>query len=312
MSNLNHPCEESCMSTSVTTMAGALVKLVRPRQWAKNVFVFAGVVFGGHLAVVEDVARAMAATLLFCLLSGAVYVLNDLRDISTDRLHPIKKNRPLAAGQVSLVVAGIYGIVLLAGSLTGFYFLSKGAWAFAIGYIVLNIFYSTWWKHVVVLDILSVAMGFVIRVLVGVLAVPVAIGEWIVICTLFLALLISLGKRRSEVVLLGNQAAEHRKILGHYPLQFLDTLIVITSSMTVITYSLFTIDGGHGKQLLLTIPFVLYGVFRYLYLVYVLESTDAPEVMVLRDRPMLINGVLWGLVAAALFNVNRIAQILGW
>ena len=290
----------------------ALVKLMRPRQWAKNAFVLAGVVFGGRVGVGADVLHAVEAAGLFCLLSGAVYVLNDLRDMPTDRLHPTKKHRPLAAGDVSPVVAGLFGLVLLGVSLAGFWQLSRGTFLFAAVYIVINVFYSIWWKHMVVLDILTVAMGFVIRVLVGVLAVPVAIGEWIIVCTLFLALLISLGKRRSEIVLLGDAAAEHRRILGHYPLQFLDTLIVIVSGMTVITYTLFTIDGGHGKALVVTIPFVLYGVFRYLYLVYVKEVTDAPEILVLKDTPLLIDGLLWGATAAALFNVSGVQRLLTW
>jgi 4-hydroxybenzoate polyprenyltransferase len=287
----------------LVTISG-LVRLVRPRQWVKNVFVLAAPVYGGALFVDGKIIRALLAVAIFCALSGGVYIFNDLKDIEQDRLHPRKRSRPLASGEVSRWLAVLFGVVLLAVSLGGSYVLSLGLFGTSLCYLAINTFYTLWWKHTVILDIFCVASGFVLRVIAGALAVDVVLRPWILVCTLSLALLISLGKRRSEVVLLGEDAEAHRRTLGEYPLRFLDVLIVVASTMTVLAYSLFTFDSSHSRYLMTTIPFVLYGVFRYLYLIYVRGETDPPELILLHDAPMLVNGVLWGVLSAWLFHQN--------
>ncbi len=291
----------------------ALFRLMRPHQWLKNVFVFAGLAFGERVTSTGDLEHVLSigdpadiirssivAFVVFCAISGVVYIFNDLKDVEQDRLHPQKRNRPLAAGEVSPVFAALFGALVLVAGLALAYWLSTGLFWIATAYLVINVVYTVWWKHAVILDIFSVASGFVLRVLAGVVAVDAVIGPWIVICTLFLALLISLGKRRSEVALLGENAGNHRKILIDYPLPFLDLLIVSTAGMTVMTYALFTFESGRGVALMFTIPFVLYGVFRYLYLLYVAGSTLPPEALVVKDRALLFTGVLWVALTAAL------------
>jgi len=278
-----------------------IIRLARPVQWVKNVFVAAAPVYAGQIFVPEIFGKTSAAVLLFCALSSGVYIINDYFDMARDREHPVKKNRPLPSGQVPVPLALIIGFALLAGSLFGCAAISRGLLAIAAAYVSVNGLYTLWWKHVVVLDIMCVASGFVFRVAAGGLAVGVPVRPWILLCTLCLALLISLGKRRGEALLLGENAAKHRRILGEYPAPFLDVLIVIVAGMTLITYCLFTFHSGHSEKLMLTIPFVLYGVFRYLYLLYVAGSTDAPEVLILNDKPLAAASILWALLSAALF-----------
>ncbi len=297
--------------------AFALVRLARPRQWTKNAFVLAGCAFAERAStdgtlehvlraggLVSVAAQAAAAVCGFILLSAAVYVFNDIGDAERDRLHPVKRSRPVAAGDVSPWAASFYGALLFGAGMAVAEWLPRPFLWIAVSYVAINAAYTMWWKNVVVLDILSVSSGFVLRVLAGVIAVEAVVGPWIVACTMFLALLISLGKRRSEVVLLGDDAGSHRRILDEYPLPFLDKLIVTTSGITVMTYALFTFESGRGAALMLTIPLVIYGVFRYLYLMYVSGATLPPEELVLKDRALLITGLAWGILSAGLVAVS--------
>jgi 4-hydroxybenzoate polyprenyltransferase len=279
-----------------------IIRLIRPKQWLKNIFVLAVPVYAGQIFEPESLRNSIEALFLFCGLSAGVYIFNDFKDRERDRLHPAKRDRPLASGTVSPALALPFGFFLLVGSLVGCAAISTGLLAVAGIYLLINVLYTVWWKHVVILDILCVAFGFVLRVVAGGFAVGATIRPWILLCTLCLALLISLGKRRGEIALLGDGAADHRKILGEYPAAFLDILIVIVSGMTLMTYCLFTFYSGHSERLMVTIPFVLYGVFRYLYLLYVNNATDAPEALFLRDKPLLVNSMLWAVVSASLFN----------
>lgn len=291
----------------ISTIKG-LVRLARPRQWLKNGFVLAAPIYGGALIDPALVRVTVVAAIVFCGLSSAVYVLNDLKDVEQDRLHPVKRNRPIASGAVSPILAALYGALILAVSAWGAWELSFGFFLVGAIYLGINVCYTLWWKHVVVLDILSVAAGFVLRVIAGAVAADVILRAWILVCTLSLALLISLGKRRSEVVLLGADAGNHRRILGEYPLPFLDRLIGIAAALTLLTYSLFTFDSGHASDpnhapyLMATIPFVLYGVFRYLYLLFVRGATESPENLFLHDPPMIVNAVIWGALTVWLFH----------
>lgn len=278
-----------------------IIRLVRPKQWLKNLFVAAAPVYAGQLGEPGAIGTTIAAVALFCGLSAGVYIFNDFLDIERDRAHPVKRNRPFPSGEISPTLALPVGAVLLTGSLLGCAAISNGLLTIGAVYLAINALYSVWWKHVVVLDIMCVASGFVLRVLAGGFALGVPVRPWILICTLCLALLVSLGKRRSEVELLGENAAGHRRILNDYPASFLDVLIVVVAGMTLITYCLFTFDSGHSELLMLTIPVVLYGVFRYLYLLYVEKATEAPEALLLKDRPLLLASLLWAVMSVALF-----------
>ena len=286
-----------------------LARLLRPRQWPKNVFVFAGLAFGqlSNGAYVlqhqlsDSLPRVALAVLAFTALSGAVYVLNDLRDLRRDRLHPVKRQRPLASGRIPRMAAAPFAGLLLVTGFVAFRALSTGLLVLGATYVAINTVYTLWWKRVVILDVFCVASGFVLRVVAGVLAAGAVLRPWILLCTMFLALLISLGKRRGEIVLLGEESGNHRATLAEYPLPFIDMLIVGASAMTVITYALFTIESGRSPYLLVTVPFVLYGTFRYLYLLYVRRVTEAFETLMLRDRPLLAVGAIWAAVVALLF-----------
>jgi 4-hydroxybenzoate polyprenyltransferase len=298
-------------------MLRSTIRLMRPHQWLKNVFVLAGLAFGErlgndgvmvHVLAIDGwtqaVLRSVAAAAVFAVVSSAIYVFNDLQDAAVDALHPVKRSRPIASGAVSKGLAVVLGVILLSSGIVWANVLSPRLMYVMATYTVINVLYTIWWKNAVILDILSVASGFVLRVIAGVVVVGAVIGPWIVTCTLFLALLISLGKRRSEITLLGDEAGKHRKILKEYPMPFLDVLLICTSAMTVITYALFAVESDRSAMLVLTIPMVLYGVFRYMYLIYVRGTTLPPESLVVHDSPLLFTGILWVTVTAALMSMT--------
>jgi 4-hydroxybenzoate polyprenyltransferase len=278
-------------------MIGALVVSLRPRQWVKNLFVFAGVVFGQKL-LTPALFTAFGAFLIFCGLSGAVYLLNDVADREQDRLHPEKRNRPVAAGRLPAGVAVIAAVVLIGVGL-GASLLISGRFALtALAYVVLLSAYSAWLKHLVIVDVLVVAIGFVLRAVAGALAVQVAISGWLLICTILLALFLALGKRRHEVISLESEAVRHRAILAEYSAALLDQMIAVVTASTVTAYALYTMSPEtvakfHTALLPATLPFVLYGVFRYLYLLYQRQIGGNPSDAVLHDRALLLNTLLW-------------------
>ena len=278
----------------------ALLEALRPEQWVKNAVVFAALVFGGRLLDPAAGLRAAAGFLVFCGLSGAVYLVNDLRDLERDRHHPVKRTRPLAAGRLPIGIARIAAPVLAVSALAGAAALGTGFLVCAAAYLLLNLAYSFGLKSVVILDVLAVAAGFVLRAVAGALAIPVVFSEWLVLCTMLLALFLSFGKRRHEIVLLEASAGAHRASLQHYSLAFLDQMIVVVLSATVVSYSLYTISAQvaeklHTRLLPLTIPFVLYGIFRYLYVIHHLREGGSPTRTLFADRPILVDIALWGL-----------------
>ena len=276
-----------------------LLKSMRPRQWAKNVFVFVALFFDRKLADPESVLRTLAAFVLLCLMSSAVYLMNDLADIENDRQHPTKKNRPLAAGQLSPVVAAIAAAVLAVGSLIAGFILSTGLGWVLLLYLLIQISYTFWLKRVVLVDVLIVATGFILRIAAGVAVIEVErFSPWLYVFGGFLALFMVLGKRRHELVLLGENAGSHRAILKEYNLDLVDRLLGLVTTGAVIAYTLYTFlaEGLPANHfMMLTIPFVLYAVFRYLYLIHVRHEGGAPEDIFLRDRPMQISMVLWAI-----------------
>jgi 4-hydroxybenzoate polyprenyltransferase len=280
----------------VSLVAAAVVSL-RPRQWSKNLFVFAGLIFSQSLFT-PLVWPALGAFLIFCALSGAIYVFNDLVDVEKDRVHPTKRNRPIASGALAAPTAAVLGGVLLVGSLVAAFRLSVPFGLVAAAYAILLTAYSLWLKHLVILDVLTVAAGFVLRAVAGAAAIAVEISGWLVICTILVALFLALGKRRHEYRTLRGEAAAHRPILAEYSESFLDQMVAVVTASTVTAYALYTMSPEtvakfHTRLLPVTLPFVLYGIFRYLYLLYRRELGGNPSDLLLNDRALLVNTVLW-------------------
>ena len=278
-------------------LVAAVLASLRPRQWAKNLFVFAGVIFSQQLFT-PQAWRAVGAFALFCALSGAIYLLNDVADAEQDRLHPTKRRRPVASGALSRELALGIGLALLAASVVVSFGLGVPFGLVAVAYGVLLTAYSVWLKHLVILDVLTVAVGFVLRAVAGAVAVGADISGWLLICTVLIALFLALGKRRHEYLTLKGSAAAHRPILAEYSEGFIDQMIAVVTASAVTAYALYTMSPEtvakfHTRLLPLTLPFVLYGIFRYLYLLYRRELGGNPSDLVLSDRALLVNTTLW-------------------
>jgi 4-hydroxybenzoate polyprenyltransferase len=282
----------------------ALFKTMRPRQWTKNAIVLAPLVFDRQLGNLEGVARSAAALALFCLLSSAIYIINDLVDLEADRQHPKKKLRPLAAGQLSPTIAIAAALVILLIIFPLAYLLSPAFAAITAGYFLLNLAYSKWLKHIPLIDVMVIAAGFVLRVAGGVTVIQVKLfSPWLYVVTTLLSLYIGFGKRRAELALLDKGANSHRPVLEGYTIPLLDQIITVVSSSTIVAYSLYTFSAPispNNHAMMLTIPFVLYGVFRYLYLVQVKQYGGAPEELLLSDHPLQAAIALWGLSIVAI------------
>ena len=271
---------------------------LRPRQWVKNVVIFAALIFSQNLLYFPLILRASVAFVIFCLLSGAVYIFNDLMDLEQDRLHPVKRNRPIASGRITPQTASLSLLVLVAVAVGAAYRLGTPFLIAALSYLALFIFYTLKLKHVVILDLLAIAAGFVIRAVAGAVVISVDISHWLLLCTILLALFLGLAKRRHELILLADQASEHRKILAEYSPQLLDQMISVVTSSTVVTYALYTMSSETTEKfgtdnLVFTVPFVLYGIFRYLYLVHQKQEGGSPERLLFSDKYLLINVVAW-------------------
>ncbi len=283
-------------------MLSGLLKTMRPKQWTKNVFVFAALVFDKKLLNPVYAARTFAAFLLFCMMSGAVYIINDIADRDKDKLHPKKRNRPIASGRLPLPHAKAAATVLVGTSLWLGYVISPPLALILATYLVLNIAYSFVLKHLVIIDVLTIAAGFVLRVAAGTVVFPVErFSPWLYVCTTLLALFLALSKRRQEIVLLADGANSHRRILDEYNLYFLDEMLGLVSSTTLIAYALYTFSAPNlpsNHLMMLTIAFVLYGLFRYMYLIHVQKETAPPDEVLLKDKPLLLDVVLWVVTAA--------------
>lgn len=267
--------------------------VLRPKQWTKNLLVFAGLVFSGDLFVPFLLARAFRAFLVFSVLSATVYLVNDLIDRERDRLHPIKRNRPIAAGRISPGAAAVAAIMLGAGAVAAALRLDGRFGQIAIGYLALMISYSVWLKHLVIIDAAAIAAGFVLRAAAGAVVVGVDISPWLLVCTFLLAMFLALSKRRHELSLLTVGASDHRRALDEYSARLLDQMISVMTSSTLMAYALYTFSGVQDRRMVYTIPFVLYGIFRYLYLVHNRDLGGSPETILLSDPPTIINLVLW-------------------
>jgi 4-hydroxybenzoate polyprenyltransferase len=278
------------------------IKLMRPTQWIKNGFVFMPLIFSSRLFHIEDVIKVFGMCFVFCLASSVTYILNDYFDREHDRVHPLKKNRPLASGAISPTAALIFMAFLIVALLALAAVLQTPVQGFAIviGYILLHLVYSYWLKDIVIVDVLSISAGFLLRVLGGAVVLGVGVSSWLILCTFSIALFLALGKRRHEVVVLCDDAMCHRPVLENYSVAFLDQLLQVTTTSTFLFYCLYsvreTIPGGTGleqERMMLTIPFVTYGIFRYLYLIYHREDGGSPTALLLTDPPLLICTILW-------------------
>lgn len=276
----------------------SLISLFRPLHWSKNILVFAPLVFSGMLFRTEDILRSLMAFISFSLIASSIYVINDILDFEEDKNHPIKRFRPIPSGKISISIAIIVAFLLAIFSFTLSGILGLSFALVIFGYFSLNLLYSTLFKHIVILDIFSVAAGFLLRVLGGGFAIGIIISHWLMICTALLALFLIICKRRHEFTILADEAVNHRAVLQHYSSHFLDQMLAVTTASSLLSYILYTIDqetiqkfGTH--KLLLTSPFVAYGIFRYQYLVYRKSRGGDPTDEFLNDRPLLLNIALW-------------------
>jgi 4-hydroxybenzoate polyprenyltransferase len=282
----------------------AAVVALRPRQWSKNLLVFAGIVFAAKLGDAVRWGEALAAFAAYCALSSAAYLVNDLRDREHDRLHPVKRERPVARGEVSVSVAAWLAAVLGAAALAVAASLGWGSLGLALGFAGLQLAYSFGVKHVVLVDVLAIGGLFVIRAAAGAEAVDVRISPWLLLCTALLALFLALAKRRGELVLVGARETPGRPVLEGYSLELVDQLVSVVAASTVIAYSLYTFTARDSKALMVTIPFVIFGVFRYLLLVHRDDLGEEPEQVLLTDVPILVDVGLWIATAAVILALT--------
>jgi len=285
---------------------------MRPKQWVKNFAVFPAIVFSKHLFDPKYDFFAMTAFFIFCILAGAIYIFNDIQDYEKDRLHPDKRKRPIASGALSIDIAKkvvIYLSIIALGAATILAMIfEKVSWKFPVvclAYLILQWAYSKRLKQVVILDVGCIATGFVFRVLAGGIVMSLPVSKWLIICTTLGALFLGFGKRRHEITLLAEEAADHRKILEEYSPYFLDQMIAVVTASTVVAYSLYTTDPEtihklHTQYLPITIPFVIYAIFRYLYLVHQKEEGGSPSKLLLADKPLALSIILWFLTVVAI------------
>ena len=280
------------------SLAANLLLSLRPVQWTKNLLVFAALVGSVQLLVPAAAVRSIEAFAIFCALSGAVYLLNDVADREADRQHPLKRTRPIASGDVPVGLAVATSVVLIAVALPWAFWLRTGFGVLASAYLALQLMYSGPLKHIVIIDVLTIAVGFVLRAAAGAVVLSVAFSDWLLILTILLALFLALSKRRHELVLLANGATSHRRILQEYSPYLLDQMIAVVTASTIVAYAIYTVSAEtiakfHTNKLGLTLPFPLYGIFRYLYLVHQKEGGGSPSEMLLNDRPLLVCVALW-------------------
>lgn len=277
-------------------MLRSLIESMRPAQWTKNLIVFAGIIFAQKFLDPGLLLKAILGFVIFCLLSGAGYIINDVVDRKQDAIHPRKRERPIASGRISPAKATLTAISLMVVSLAASFWTSPLFGLAALGYLGLNLGYSFSLKNIVIVDVMALALGFVLRAVAGALVVAVEISPWLLLCTILLALFLGLSKRRHELILLEDDALNHRRILQEYSPSLLDEMISVVTSSTVMAYTLYTFFSKTATKthyLMLTVPFVLYGIFRYLYLIHQKNEGGSPEILLLTDKPLLFDIVLW-------------------
>jgi 4-hydroxybenzoate polyprenyltransferase len=287
---------------------GTYLGLLRAYQWPKNLIVFGALVFAQQLDQVDQLLRSVAAFIVLCASSSAIYILNDLIDVEKDRAHPEKRLRAIASGEVSIPAATVITGGLVMGSLVAAFALQSDFPVFCltiVTFLLLNIAYTFLLKKIMLVDVMAIAIGFVIRGIAGAVVIEVPFSNWLVVCTLFLALFLALGKRRREIGLLEAEAIRHREVLGHYTVPYLDALMIVLAGSTLITYTIYTcspevVEKTGTDKLYLTLPFVVYGLFRYLFLVHHKRGGGDPSKTLIRDLPLLATVAGWGLTCVAI------------
>lgn len=283
------------------------LRLLRPRQWIKNIFLFAGLIFSRQFHHPQSVLLNIFAFLVFSILSSGGYALNDIFDYEEDKINPRKSNRPVAAGKIKRSQAVIIAAVLIIGALIFAALINRKFFYTCLLYIIIMSLYSLKIKHLVILDVLFVAVGYVLRAIAGAVAISVEISSWLILCTFLLALFIVVSKRKAEIVLLGETATKHRKVLFQYSIDLLNQMSIIATSACIVSYCIYTlapetIAKFHTKNLLFTIPFVVYGLFRYLYITEKKSGSDMPDQALISDRPLLIAIILWGITGILILS----------
>jgi 4-hydroxybenzoate polyprenyltransferase len=296
-------------------MPSSLFISMRPKQWVKNFFVLAALIFDKQLIQINSDLRSLLGLIIFCLISSSVYLINDVMDIEADKKHPTKRLRPIASGILSPTTAVIFAAIFIISSLIAAYALSSLFAIICILYILINLAYSKWLKHIVILDVIIIASGFVLRVAAGVSLINVErFSPWLYVVTTLIALYLGFGKRRAELSMLCDEASQHRRVLDGYTIAFLDQIIIIVSSLTIIAYSFYTFSAPNlpsDHTMMLTIPFVMYGIFRYLYLIQVLHAGGAPEELLLTDKPLQISILLFGISVFIIFYSPFLSNLFG-
>lgn len=293
----------------------------RPRQWLKNLSVFAAIFFGGRLLIADDFLLVTSLFLIFCLLSSSMYLINDIVDREADKVHFSKKNRPIASGLISINLAAGAALILLAAGLISAFFVSELIFATAITFILIQIIYSFFLKRTIILDIMAISFSFMLRVFAGSFVISEPLSSWLILTVMMLSLFLAIGKRRSELTLLTHQQAlKHREILSHYPISFLDGLSFMMAGASLLTYSLFSFNTGRAETtnpistylpitlnnprwLMVTVPIVAYGIFRYLYLIFEKKEGESPEKILLKDLPLFSAVLIWLLLSFVLIYV---------
>lgn len=281
---------------------------MRPQQWYKNLILFVSIIFSLNILNVEMWSTVIFACIIFCMLSGSEYIINDVIDIESDRKHPVKCKRPLASGKLKKTHALVFAAILIISVVAGSYFINIPFLIISISYLMLILFYSLILKHLIIVDVLVISLGFVMRAVAGGIAINVRISPWLIVCTFLLALFLALGKRRHELNLLGIQAEDHRKNLAEYSNEMLDQMLSITTGALIMSYSLYTFFV-ENYFMMLTIPVIIYGLFRYLFLVHTRNYGGEPE-MLFKDKGMQISMILWGILAIGALYMDMVVRIV--
>ncbi|MFX3646106.1 MAG: decaprenyl-phosphate phosphoribosyltransferase [Paenibacillus sp.] len=293
----------SSPTTGTGSTASGLIRLLRPKQWTKNLLLFAALLFSFEEIRTETILATLLGFILFSLVAGCVYILNDFVDRDRDRQHPVKKYRPMASGQVNPTHALWFGIILLMLSLGTAFMMNPLFGVLCIVYFLLNVSYSFVLKHLVILDMMTIAAGFVLRAIAGGVLIHVPFTPWFLICTMLLSLFLAIGKRRNELTLLEGNTGSHRKVLDNYSITLLDQFNTIVTTATIISYSLFTFTSDRTIHLMWTIPLVIYGMFRYLYLIHMKNQGGSPDRVLFEDKPILITVILYVISVVTIFTI---------
>ncbi|MCW3791260.1 decaprenyl-phosphate phosphoribosyltransferase [Paenibacillus sp. LS1] len=293
----------STPATGTGSTVSGLIRLLRPKQWTKNLLLFAALLFSFEEIRTETILATLFGFILFSFVAGCVYILNDYVDRDRDRQHPVKKSRPIASGQVNPTHALLFGIILLTLSVGTAFVMNPLFGVLCVVYFLLNVSYSFVLKHLVILDMMTIAAGFVLRAIAGGVLIHVPFTPWFLICTMLLSLFLAIGKRRNELTLLEGNTGSHRKVLDNYSITLLDQFNTIVTTATIISYSLFTFTSDRSIHLMWTIPLVIYGMFRYLYLIHMKNQGGSPDRVLFEDKPILITVMLYVISVITIFAI---------